>query len=598
MAFVNSILTFSKFFQTVASIVVIGILLSFSFLVPDEKGRIKNSLSELNRIGFFAAIIWSISSLITILASLANVLGVSISKVLDQTMLRSYTTQVILGQSQLFELFVAVLISIAILRLNRISFSTILLFVAAAGLIAPVFQSHSADAGAHAVAVGSLVIHVVAISFWVGGLVAVGLISENERQIALKRFSVLALWAAIVVASSGLVSAWVRLNFKAAVGTIYFNLILIKVFATGILIYLGYLHRKNILKKAVDWKLFFRLAIFEIVTMIFAIAIGTWLNTNKPPDRGKTFVNFLGFEPDAFFLAGSIFLIALYLKGMSIMHKRGDRWPRFRFTLFTCSLFLINWATSSGLGLYPTYKFSDHMISHMILGMIAPIGIVLAAPITLALRTLPSNKVLGEFGARGLLLSLLHSKYTKVISNPISALAIFDGSLFVLYFTPLFGNLMSNHVGHLFMNLHFILAGVLFYHVVIGVDPNPFNSPYIVRLAILLAAMSIHALFSVALMSARVLLDGGYYLTQGNPFELDLLTNQQLGGAIGWAMSEIPVLIALIAVFIKWMRDDRNEAARIDRSSDRALAMGKNDELGEYNQYLAELSRREQGRNE
>ena len=46
------------------------------------------------------------------------------------------------------------------------------------------------------------------------------------------------------------------------------------------------------------------------------------------------------------------------------------------------------------------------------------------------------------------------------------------------------------------------------------------------------------------------------------------------------------------------MRDDRNEAARIDRSSDRALAMGKNDELGDYNQYLAELSRRDQGRNE
>ena len=86
------------------------------------------------------------------------------------------------------------------------------------------------------------------------------------------------------------------------------------------------------------------------------------------------------------------------------------------------------------------------MLAHMVLGMIAPIGIVLSAPITLALRTLPSNKASGEFGSRGLLLSLLHSKYAKVISHPITALAIFDGSLFVLYFTPLFGNLMANHV--------------------------------------------------------------------------------------------------------------------------------------------------------
>ena len=157
---------------------------------------------------------------------------------------------------------------------------------------------------------------------------------------------------------------------------------------------------------------------------------------------------------------------------------------------------------------------------------------------------------------------------------------------------------MANHVGHLFMNLHFILAGVLFYHVVIGVDPNPFNPPFIVRLAILLAAMSIHAFFSVALMSTTTLIDGGYYLSLGNPFEIDLLSNQQLGGAIGWAMSEIPVLIALVAVFIMWMRADRNEAARIDRKSARSIAMGKNDDLGDYNKYLADLARRDQESNE
>ena len=598
MAFVNSALTFSKFFQTISAIVVIGVLLCFSFLIPDDKGRIKGSLLDLRRIGFYSAIIWSVFSLLIILASLANVLGVSIDQVFDQTMLRSYTTQVILGQSQLFQLLIAVVISISFLKITKNSISTIFLILAITGLVAPVFQSHSPDAGSHAIAAGSLVIHVIAISFWVGGLIAIGMISEGDRQIAVNRFSTLALWAAIAVTLSGLVNAWVRLNFKAAIGTLYFNLILLKLIATGILIYLGYLHRKNLMKNTIDWKAFFRLATFEIGVMIFAVAVGAWLNTNQPPDRGKVAPNLLGFEPDALFAGGSILFVALYLKGMAVLRHRGDTWPKYRLVFLITSLLLINWATSSGLGLYPTFKFSDHMIGHMILGMIAPIGIVLAAPITLALRTLPSNKVSGEFGTRGLLLSFLHSRYAKVISHPISALAIFDGSLFVLYFTPLFGNLMSNHVGHLFMNLHFILAGVLFYHVIIGIDPNPFNPPYIVRLAILLAAMSIHAFFSVALMSARTLLDGGYYLAQGNPFELDLLTNQQLGGAIGWAMSEIPILIALIAVFIKWMRDDRNEAARIDRSSDRALAMGKNDELGDYNQYLAELSRRDQGRNE
>ena len=598
MALVDTLLTLSKFFQLVSALVVIGLLLAFSFLLPDDNGKLRKNQLDLRKIGSAAAIAWTVFSGTLILVSLANVLGTSIAQVIDPTMLRSYTTQVVLGQSQLFEFIAAVIIAIFFSRVTKSSHSAILLLAAITALIAPVFQSHSAEAGSHALAVGSLVIHVIAISLWAGGLIAVGLIEESDRQIAVIRFSKLALWAAIAVTASGAISAWVRLNFVSAIGTIYFNLIVIKSIATLVLIYFGARHRKNLANKVIDWREFSKLAIIEVAIMVFAVAIGAWLNSNQPPQRSVPINSTLGIEIDGFFLGGSLLAIALYLSAMNVLRKRGDRWPKFRFALFLISVLAINYASSSGLGLYPTYKFSDHMITHMVMGMIAPIGIVLSAPITLALRTLPSNKASGEFGSRGLLLSLLHSKYAKVISHPITALAIFDGSLFVLYFTPLFGNLMANHVGHLFMNLHFILAGVLFYHVVIGVDPNPFNPPFIVRLAILLAAMSIHAFFSVALMSTTTLIDGGYYLSLGNPFEIDLLSNQQLGGAIGWAMSEIPVLIALVAVFIMWMRADRNEAARIDRKSARSIAMGKNDDLGDYNKYLADLARRDQESNE
>ena len=99
------------------------------------------------------------------------------------------------------------------------------------------------------------------------------------------------------------------------------------------------------------------------------------------------------------------------------------------------------------------------MVAHMILGMIAPIGIVLGAPITLALRTLPQGRNSDERGVRGSLLAALHSKLATFYTNPIVALAFFDGSLFALYFTGLFGSLMQSHAGHLFMNIHFLLAG-------------------------------------------------------------------------------------------------------------------------------------------
>ena len=105
--------------------------------------------------------------------------------------------------------------------------------------------------------------------------------------------------------------------------------------------------------------------------------------------------------------------------------------------------------------------------------------------------------------------------------------------------------------------------------------------------------MSIHAFFSIALMSSTTLLDGGYYNSIGNPMHLNLLENQYSGGSIGWAMGEFPILIALTAVFIQWMREDKKESERIDRKAARASAMGESDDLAKYNQYLAELARRE-----
>ena len=58
-------------------------------------------------------------------------------------------------------------------------------------------------------------------------------------------------------------------------------------------------------------------------------------------------------------------------------------------------------------------------------------------------------------------------------------------------------------------------------------------------------------------------------------------------------MGEIPILLALVATFIQWTREDKKETGRIDRASERAAAMGEDDELAQYNRYLAQLNRRD-----
>ena len=291
-----------------------------------------------------------------------------------------------------------------------------------------------------------------------------------------------------------------------------------------------------------------------------------------------------GWVPDGFALTFLVLAAGLYATGVLALRRRGDRWPVGRSIAWALGLAVFAWATVGGLGLYSHVLFSAHMISHMLLSMVAPIGLVLGAPVTLALRALPGPRVRGEASPRGMLIAALHSPVVRVITHPLVAFALFVGSLYVLYFTDLFATLMSHHLGHVAMEFHFLAVGTLFFWVLVGIDPGPRRLPPIARIVLLFAAMPFHAFFSVALLSGTVLLAPDYYRRLDRPYWTDLLADQHLGGGIGWAMGELPILLVLGAVFVQWARSDAREASRFDRAND--------DELDRYNARLAQLEAR------
>ncbi len=606
--------TIFKYLSLIGSFATIGTLLSMGFLLLDHEGKLSTSSIKLKRLLWGSALTWAVGTIGVIIFTLANILGQSLSVAVDATVLRSFITQVTLGQYLFFEVLVALTVAFLAFRIQRILATVFLLILSIIGLVAPIFQSHAASSGSHGLAIGSLVIHVVGLALWVGGIISIALLDPEDRPIAVPRFSQLALWAVIAVVASGAINAWARLDFKQAWTSAYAYVVIAKCIATVILIVIGYMHRKNLAnRQSIDWKGFVNLVFAEAVIMIATVAMGAWLSSNQAPSRptrpkfdaaiAVTGIStpppptwsriFFSYEPDALMIGLLITAIALYVKGVLVLTRRGDNWPVGRTVAFACGIGAIDFATSGGLGLYAHFAFSYHMVAHMILGMIAPIGIVLGAPITLALRTLPQGRNKEERGVRGTLLAALHSKLAIFYTNPIVALAFFDGSLFALYFTNLFGSMMQSHAGHLFMNIHFILAGLLFFHVIIGIDPNPRRIPHLVRIVVVFAAMSIHAFFSVALMSSTTLIDKGYFASMKTPWLVDLLADQKIGGSIGWAMGEIPILLALVATFISWVKDDSREVKRIDRNTARAAAMGRPDELADYNNYLQQLAQRD-----
>ena len=604
----------------ISAIVAIGLLFAAGFLLHEEHGKLAKEGLRLKGLAQLATVIWLVSTVGASLIELANLLGGSILDAANFSTIGSYLTSTTVGRDYFFQLLMGALALTFITMARKVGALYFGLAGTMSALLIPLFQSHSASAGNHGLAVGSLVFHVFAASLWVGGVIGLIVISPHAREYSLERFSALALWCAVIVGVSGIVGAWARLNFWAGWHTLYGLLILIKSLLFILLVFIGKRHRAHIVAKLHGTRQVFQLLVNEFFVMVVAVSLGGWLGTSVPPispsalkaagdpsvgitgiamPKAPTLGRILGaYSPDGTIIGFLLLITALYITGVVVLKRRGDSWPIGRTISFAIAVALVDFATSGGIGVYAHFAFSYHMVGHMILGMIAPIGFVLSAPITLALRTLPQPRTPQERGIRGTLISIIHSRYAVIITNPVVALALFDGSLFVLYMTPLFGKLMQSHSGHLLMDLHFMLAGYLFFYVIVGVDVNPRKIPHIVRIIILFAAMSIHAFFSIALLSTTTLIDNGYFQLLHRPWNLNLLTDQHAGASVGWAMGEIPILIALIATFIQWIRDDSKDARRIDRAADRAAAMGEDDELAKYNKYLASLANKERKINE
>ena len=278
--------------------------------------------------------------------------------------------------------------------------------------------------------------------------------------------------------------------------------------------------------------------------------------------------------------------LALYVKGLLVLRRRGDAWPMGRTVSWMIGLALIAWAGIGGLSQYAHVLFSAHMVSHMVLSMVAPIFLVLAAPVTLALRTLPGPRQPGEVSPRGLVVAFLHSRFARVVTHPLVGPVLFVGSLFALYFSPAFGYLMDSHWGHAAMQLHFIAVGTLFFYVLVGVDPSPRSLPPLVRFGLLLVTIPFHAFFSIAVMSSSTVIAESYWNAIDRPFRTDLLADQYLGGGISWAMGEVPLVLVLGALFVQWIRSDRRESLRLDRAADR----DDDAALEAYNAYLRDLA--------
>ncbi|MGH3425124.1 MAG: cytochrome c oxidase assembly protein, partial [Nocardioidaceae bacterium] len=614
----------TKVVADLCGIVTVGLLVTAVFLLPGSGEETQGLSARAVRGARWFALAWVLATAALYVFTVSDIFAEPVGG-LSWPLFSELTTRSSLGRALVAQMLIALAVALSARWVLSVRTVALLVGLALGGFVPQALTGHSAASGAHDLAIVSLLVHLAAAALWVGGLAGLGWVSlrgSKRLPAGVTRFSTLAAWCVGMLAASGVANAVIRVGSVDALLTPYAALVGGKALGLLVLGALGWQHRRRTvprLQTALDdaadedaprlaRRAFARLAAVELTIMAMTVALAVALSRTPtpvpddlyegraaellgipmppPPDFGRLVI---GWNPSGAGLLVVTLGVALYAQGIWIMHRRGDRWPVGRTVAWAVGLLIVAWATFGGLGRYSNVLFSAHMVSHMMLSMIAPIFLVLGAPVTLALRTLPGPRQRGDLGPRQLLIAFLHSRFVRVLTHPVLAAVLFVGSLYALYFTNLFAFLMLNHPGHAVMELHFLFVGSLYYYVLVGVDPSPRRLQPLVRFGVLMVTIPFHAFFSIAVMSASTVMGSAYWSQLDRPYRTDLLADQYLGGGVAWAMGEIPLILVLGALFVQWIRSDRREATRFDRGEQGSA----DSELAAYNAYLASLRERD-----
>jgi len=253
-------------------------------------------------------------------------------------------------------------------------------------------------------------------------------------------------------------------------------------------------------------------------------------------------------------VTGLVVLAAgLYLWGVVRVRRRHPArpWPLPRTALFLGGLAVVVIATQSGIGSYDDVLFSDHMIQHLLLIMVAPPLLVVGQPATLLLHASRNP---------------LHTWAKKTLRSRVMAAVTWPPFGAVLYLTTFVGTHLTSFMNLALTNdsVHdgehalYLVAGYLYFLPLIGREPIRWRVSYPSRIFLLFIAMPVDAFTGLILGSES-----------SNPFPAlarqrpgwapSAISDVHTGGAVMWVGGAGIMFVLVLAVFFAWSRETRSD---------------------------------------
>lgn len=231
-----------------------------------------------------------------------------------------------------------------------------------------------------------------------------------------------------------------------------------------------------------------------------------------------------------------LFGLGAYILAVFFTNRTYRKWPIYRTVFWTLGVGCIAIAVMGPIANSSTIDFTNHMLGHLLLGMLAPLLMVLAAPVTLILRTLSVEKarVLSRF---------LKSKIMSIFRNPIVTSVLNIGTLWILYITDLYAVMHQNIFIHVIVHVHVFLAGYLFTASLIYIDPIHYRYSYIFRTIVFMIALAGHGILSKYIYANPI---------NGVPIE-----ETRMGGRLMYYGGDLIDLCIIIILYYQWYKTTR-----------------------------------------
>jgi len=248
-------------------------------------------------------------------------------------------------------------------------------------------------------------------------------------------------------------------------------------------------------------------------------------------------------------------VLAWYLGSTRRLVALGRHWSLPRTASFVVGILVTAYAVEGGIAYYQQRNFTTHVVQLLLLIDVAPPMLAMGAPLTLALQSSPRRVSAALFAA-------LHTRTARALSNPLVALVLSMGTMYVYFLTPLYRFSEEHPVFLAYVHMQFFLAGCALWWLVVGRDALPRRLGVGMRFVLVLVQAPFDAALGLVIaMATKVFYPAG-----------NTLADTQTGGNVLLGLAEVLIVAVLALMFVEWAREEERKAIEADRQLDAALA--------------------------